>query len=125
MAREKGPAERNLWGLTGYGGQRQCEVMARTLRVQYPGAVYHVMSRGDRREPIFVDDLDRQKFLQTLAETCQKTGWQVRAPRRSCGKSLKGGGGTGRNWRVGARPMEDSGGPAASEGISGYANLRD
>ena len=53
--------------------------MARKLRVQYPGAVYHVMSRGNRRERIFVDDQDRRKFLQTLSEACQKTGWQVHA----------------------------------------------
>ncbi|MBI5385059.1 MAG: hypothetical protein HZA90_10275 [Verrucomicrobia bacterium] len=42
--------------------------MARKLRVQYPGAVYHVLNRGDRREPIFLDDQDRQRFLDTLAE---------------------------------------------------------
>ena len=32
--------------------------MARQLRVEYEGAIYHVMNRGDRREPIFVDDED-------------------------------------------------------------------
>jgi hypothetical protein len=37
------------------------------------------MSRGDRREAIFLDDGDRQDFLKTLAEACQKTGWQVQA----------------------------------------------
>jgi len=37
------------------------------------------MNRGDRREPIFKDDLDRHRFLQTLAQTCEKTGWQVHA----------------------------------------------
>ena len=52
---------------------------ARKLRVQYPGAIYHVMSRGNRRERIVVDDQDRRKFLQTLSEVCQKTGWQVHA----------------------------------------------
>jgi REP element-mobilizing transposase RayT len=41
--------------------------------------MYHVMSRGDRREKIFLDDVDRQDFLKTLAEACQKTGWQVHA----------------------------------------------
>jgi REP element-mobilizing transposase RayT len=51
--------------------------MARKLRVQYPGAIYHVMNRGDRREPIFKDDQDRRLFLTTLAEACEKTGWQV------------------------------------------------
>ena len=50
--------------------------MPRTMRVEYPGAVYHVMDRGDRREDIFVDDVDRQDFLKTLAAACQKTGWQ-------------------------------------------------
>jgi REP element-mobilizing transposase RayT len=49
------------------------------MRVEYTGAIYHVMSRGDRREDIFIDDVDRQDFLKTLAEACQKTGWQVHA----------------------------------------------
>jgi putative transposase len=53
--------------------------MARKLRVQYPGAVYHVLNRGDRREPIFHDDDDRTLFLDTLAAACAKTGWQVHA----------------------------------------------
>jgi putative transposase len=53
--------------------------MARKLRVQYPGAIYHVMNRGDRREPIFKDDADRKLFLQTLGEACQKTGWLIHA----------------------------------------------
>ena len=53
--------------------------MPRTMRVEDPGAIYHVMDRGDRREDIFVDDVDRQDFLKTLAEACQKAGWQVHA----------------------------------------------
>ncbi len=53
--------------------------MARKLRVEYPGAVYHVMNRGDRREAIFKDDADRQRFVETLDEACAKTGWQVHA----------------------------------------------
>ena len=53
--------------------------MARKLRVQYPGAIYHVMNRGDRRESIFRDELDHRRFLATLGETCSKTGWQVHA----------------------------------------------
>jgi len=51
----------------------------RKIRVEYPGAIYHLMSRGDRREDIFLDDVDRQDFLKTLAEACQKTGFQVHA----------------------------------------------
>jgi hypothetical protein len=37
--------------------------MARKIRVEYPGAIYHVMNRGDRREALFKDDEDRQRFL--------------------------------------------------------------
>ena len=53
--------------------------MPRALRIEYPGAIYHVMNRGDRREPIFLDDVDQEKFLTTLAEACAKTDWQVHA----------------------------------------------
>jgi len=53
--------------------------MPRKLRVQYPGAIYHLMNRGDRREDIFDDDQDRHRFMKTLGETCEKTGWQVHA----------------------------------------------
>ena len=41
--------------------------------------MYHVMSRGNRRQDIFLDDIDRHDFLKTLAEACQKTDWQVHA----------------------------------------------
>ena len=53
--------------------------MPRKLRLEYEGAIYHVMNRGDRREPIFKDDADRKFFLDTLAECCGKTDWQVHA----------------------------------------------
>jgi len=51
----------------------------RQLRIQYEGALYHLMNLGDRREAIFRDDLDRKRFLETLGATCQKTSWQVHA----------------------------------------------
>jgi REP element-mobilizing transposase RayT len=51
----------------------------RQLRIEYPGAMYHVMSRGNRRQDIYLDAVDRQDFLKTLAEACQKTDWQVHA----------------------------------------------
>src|SRR6266487_179973 len=53
--------------------------MARKLRVEYEGALYHVMNRGDRREAVFRDAADRELFLRTLAEACRKTDWQVHA----------------------------------------------
>jgi REP element-mobilizing transposase RayT len=37
------------------------------------------MSRGDRREPVFLEDADRRLFLSTLGEACAKTDWQVHA----------------------------------------------
>jgi hypothetical protein len=45
--------------------------MSRPLRVEFGGAIYHLMSRGDRREPIFLDDEDRKTFLRTLGEACE------------------------------------------------------
>jgi putative transposase len=42
--------------------------MARPLRIEFPGAIYHVTSRGDRREAIFEDDVDRNVFLTTLSQ---------------------------------------------------------
>jgi len=53
--------------------------MPRKLRLEYAGAIYHVMNRGDRREAIFLGDEDRDLFLETLGEACGKTGWQVHA----------------------------------------------
>ena len=53
--------------------------MARKLRVEYEGAIYHVMNRGDRREAVLRDAADRELFLRTLAEACRKTDWQVHA----------------------------------------------
>jgi hypothetical protein len=50
------------------------------MRVEYPGAIYHVMDRGERRHDIFVDDVDRQDILKTVPEACQKTAWQTPFP---------------------------------------------
>ena len=43
--------------------------MSRQLRIDYPGAIYHVMSRGNRRERIFRDEEDRRLFLAALEGT--------------------------------------------------------
>jgi REP element-mobilizing transposase RayT len=53
--------------------------MVRKLRVEYPGAVYSMLNRGDRRVIIYRDDTDRQHFVDTLAEACEMTAWQVHA----------------------------------------------
>ncbi len=53
--------------------------MARKPRIEYPGAVYHIMSRGNRGEDIFRDDQDRHSFLDTLSEACDRCGWLIHA----------------------------------------------
>jgi REP element-mobilizing transposase RayT len=46
--------------------------MVRPLRIEYPGAVYHITSRGDRREPIAKDDEDRALFLEVVGEATRR-----------------------------------------------------
>jgi len=53
--------------------------MARPLRVEYPGAVYHVTSRGNAQAAIFLDDSDRELFLHTLAGVISRFGWVCHA----------------------------------------------
>jgi putative transposase len=53
--------------------------VARAVRIEYGGAFYHVMARGNRRERIFRDEADRVLFYQTLGEACERTGWRVHA----------------------------------------------
>ena len=53
--------------------------MSRPLRIEFPGAIYHVTSRGDRREAIFEDDVDRQALLEVLAQGAGRFDAQVLA----------------------------------------------
>ncbi len=46
--------------------------MSRPLRIEFPGAIYHVTSRGDRREAIFEDDVDRGALLAVVAQGMQR-----------------------------------------------------
>ena len=50
--------------------------MARSIRIEYEAAIYHVMARGNRREDIYLDDDDRRFFLGTLGEACGMTDWR-------------------------------------------------
>ena len=61
------PTERTLAG------------MSRPLRIEFPGAVYHVTSRGDRREPIYVDDGDREAHLAVIARAMDRFDARVLA----------------------------------------------
>jgi putative transposase len=49
--------------------------MSRPLRLELAGGVYHITSRGDRREDIFLDDDDRASWLATLAQVCERHNW--------------------------------------------------
>jgi REP element-mobilizing transposase RayT len=53
--------------------------MARPLRIEFPGAVYHVTSRGDRREPIFVDDEDRFALLDVVGQAMSRFSGELLA----------------------------------------------
>ncbi len=53
--------------------------MARPVRIEYPGAFYHLTSRGNQGNPIFRDDVDRGMFLKALGDACERTGWRVHA----------------------------------------------
>lgn len=53
--------------------------MARPLRIEFPGAVYQVASRGQRHEPVYEDGVDRQLFLQILAGTVERFNWRCYA----------------------------------------------
>jgi putative transposase len=53
--------------------------MSRPLRIEFPGAVYHVTSRGDRREPIYRDDIDRMAHLDVIAQAMDRFDAQVLA----------------------------------------------
>jgi REP element-mobilizing transposase RayT len=53
--------------------------MARPLRIEYPGAVYHVISRGNEKKNIFKDDQDREAFLRILAHVNKRDHWQCHA----------------------------------------------
>ena len=52
--------------------------MGKKLRLQDAGAIYHLLSRGNRRDQIFLHDVDRHDFIKTLADACQTTGWRGR-----------------------------------------------
>ena len=51
--------------------------MPRQVRLEYEGAIYHLMNRGDRRERIVGSDDDRESFVATLAGASTRCGWEV------------------------------------------------
>ena len=66
--------------------------MSRPLRIEFPGAVYHVTSRGSRRESIYKDNADRSAQLEILAHGSGAAGPGTRScllPRRCGGTRIK------------------------------------
>jgi REP element-mobilizing transposase RayT len=53
--------------------------MTRPLRIEYPGALYHVTARGNRRSTIYFDDADRFIWLDILGRTCERFNLSVHA----------------------------------------------
>jgi len=53
--------------------------MTRPLRLEYPGAVYHVMSRGDNKHNIFLNDHDRRRFLKIYQDVVERQLWETYA----------------------------------------------
>ena len=53
--------------------------MARSIRIEYSGVLYHVTSRGDRREDIYEDDLDRELFLDIFGQVVDGWNWVCHA----------------------------------------------
>ena len=53
--------------------------MPRSLRIEYPGAVYHVLNRGNYRDAVFREVASKDLFVDTLAKTCERTGWVLHA----------------------------------------------
>jgi putative transposase len=53
--------------------------MTRPVRIEFSGALYHVTSRGDRKEAIYEDDVDRERFLEILGEVVRVWNWTCHA----------------------------------------------
>lgn len=53
--------------------------MARPLRIEFAGGLYHVTSRGDRREDIYFGDADRLAWIEILGAVCERFNWRSHA----------------------------------------------
>jgi REP element-mobilizing transposase RayT len=53
--------------------------MARPLRLEFPGALYHVTARGDRRDAIYLEERDQRFFVRLLGQTCERMNWECYA----------------------------------------------
>ncbi len=53
--------------------------MSRPLRIEFAGALYHVTSRGDGQDDIYLQDSDRERWLEVLGQVCERFNWTVHA----------------------------------------------
>ncbi len=53
--------------------------MARLLRIEFAGALYHITSRGDGQEDIYLSDNDRQAWLEVFGQVCHRFNWVCHA----------------------------------------------
>ena len=53
--------------------------MARPIRLEFPGALYHITARGDRRDDIYENDADRKSFLSLFESVCADHNWVCHA----------------------------------------------
>ncbi len=53
--------------------------MARALRLEFEGAIYHITARGNRREPVFASDADRARFLGIAADSLPRFAVELHA----------------------------------------------
>ena len=53
--------------------------MARPLRIEFPGAIYHVTSRGNAKQTIFIDDEDKERFFDMLSMVVERFNWRCHA----------------------------------------------
>lgn len=51
--------------------------MSRPLRLELAGGIYHITSRGDGREAIYLDDADRGKWIELLGKVCRRFNWKI------------------------------------------------
>ena len=72
--------------------------MARPLRIEFAGATYHVMARGNQGQKICVDDPDREMWLATLVQAWKRTGWLMGFGHAAEGTKGKAGAGLVAVW---------------------------
>lgn len=60
-----------------YKHPNQVKAMARPLRLQFPGAIYHVMARGNARQPIFLIEEDHRRFLENIGPIARRFDWRI------------------------------------------------